>query len=248
MKDDNIERIRKILRHRQRSDLAELLQYSFSKIDESSTFGSHLFSTISTFEIYSPIENYERLSNLSEIDKKAIFSAVIEIFPPKSYSPEITDIKFYLDTTLKSEHENIECKGLKEVGFEYIKEQIEKCEDKIMNHDYDGAITNARTLLESVCLFILEENRISYKSDGNITKLYKEVSKVLKMDPSLFEDDCFKQILSGIISIINGLSNLRNVISDAHGRSKTNYYKPTKQQAILAVNVAKVISEYIYES
>jgi hypothetical protein len=68
------------------------------------------------------------------------------------------------------------------------------------------------------------------------------------MDPSLYLQDSFKQILSGIISIINGLSNLRNVMSDAHGKSKVKYYKPTERHAILAVNIANVISEFLYAS
>jgi len=248
MADANIEKVRKILRHRRRSNLAELLRYSISKIDESSTYGSYLFSTLSTFEIYSPIKNHERLNNLNEYDCKAILDAVLEVYPPKAYSPEITNIHFYVDMDLEPEHEVISCKGLKKAGFEYIKEQIEKCEDKIMNHDYDGAITNARTLVESVCLFILDESNIRYEYDGSLIKLYKEVYKALKMDPALYQEDCFKQILSGIISTINGLSNIRNVMSDAHGRSKTKYYKPTERHAILAVNSAKVISEFIYVS
>ncbi|MFH0931584.1 MAG: abortive infection family protein, partial [Candidatus Zixiibacteriota bacterium] len=95
-------------------------------------------------------------------------------------------------------------------------------------------------------LYILEESKIPYKSDGDLIKLYKEVYKVLKMDPATYQENCFKQILSGIISIVNGLSNLRNVMSDAHGKSKSKYYKPSDRHAILAVNVARIISEFLY--
>lgn len=248
MADVNIEKVRTLLRHRGRSDVAELLQYSISRIDESSTYGSYLFSTLSTFEIYSPIENHERLSSLNENDRKAILDSILEIFPPRAYSPEITGIRFYLDLDLKVEDQIIPSKGLKEVGFEYIREQINKCEQKIMKRDYDGAITNARSLVESVCLYILDECKTSCEYDGNLLKLYKETYKVLKMDPSVYPEESIKQILSGIVSIINGLSNVRNVMGDAHGRSKTKYYKPTDRHAILAVNSAKVISEFLYAS
>jgi hypothetical protein len=98
MVDADIEKAIKILRYRRRSDLAELLQYSISNIDESSTYGSYLFSTLSTFEIHSPIENHERLIKLSQDDKKVILDAVLEIHPPKSYSPEIINLQFYIDT------------------------------------------------------------------------------------------------------------------------------------------------------
>ena len=248
MVNNSIEKVIKVLKYQGRSDLAKLLQYSTSNIEESSTYGSFLFSTLSTFEIYSPIKNHEQLSNLSKDDQKAILDAVLKIYPPKAYSIEITNIQFYVDMGLEPEHEIISCKRLKEVGVEYIKEQIEKCEEKIMKHDYDGAITNARTLVESICLYILDESKIPYKFDGNLIKLYKEVCKVLKMDPAMYQEDCFKKILSGIISIMHGLSNLRNVMSDAHGKTKTEHYKPTDRHAVLAVNIAKVISEFLYTS
>jgi len=246
MANNSIEKVRKILKYQGRLDLAEFLQYSTSGINESSTYGSCLFSTLSTFEIYSPIKNHEQLSKLSKDDQKAILDAVLEIYPPKAYSIEITNIQFYVGTDLEPEHEIISCKGLKEIGFEYIKEQIEKCEEKIMKYDYDGAITNARTLVESVCLYILNKSGTPYNFDGNLIKLYKEVYKVLKMDPAMYQEDCFKQILSGIISTMNGLSTLRNVMSDVHGRQETKYYKPTDRHAVLAVNIAKVISEFLY--
>jgi hypothetical protein len=246
MAHSGVEKIRKILQYQGRADLAEFLKYSTSRIDESSTYGSYLFSTLSTFEIYSPIKNHKQLSNLNKDDQKAILDAVLKIYPPKAYSLEITNIQFYVDVDLEPEHEIISCKGLKELGVEYIKEQIEKCEEKIMKHDYDGAITNARTLVESICLYILEKSETPYKFDGNLTKLYKEVYKVLKMDPAMYQEDCFKQTLSGIISIVSGLSNLRNVMSDAHGKPETKHYKPTDRHAILAVNIAKVISEFLY--
>ena len=248
MADENIEKARKILQYRRRSDLAVLLQYSISNIDVSSTYGSCLFSVLSTFEIYSPLENHEQLSHLNENDKKTILDAVIEIFPPRKDSPEINEIQFYVNMDIKPGHKIISCKGISESGGEYINEQILKCEEKIMNCDYDGAITNARTLVESVCLFILEKSKISYKSDGNLIKLHKKVYEVLKMDPALYPYDCFKQILSGVISIINGLSNLRNVMGDAHARSERKDYKPNNRHALLAVNIAKVISEFLYTS
>ena len=59
MANNSIEKVRKILKYQGRFDLAEFLKYSTSGIDESSTYGNYLFSTLSTFEIYSPIENHE---------------------------------------------------------------------------------------------------------------------------------------------------------------------------------------------
>ncbi|OLN28967.1 abortive infection family protein [Desulfosporosinus metallidurans] len=247
MIDPGIEKVCKILIRRERADLADQLQNSHSVVDESSTYGSYSYSTISSFDIFSPIEDYEKLVKISDDEQKTLLNAVMLVYPPKDNSPEIRSLRFFVDFDLEPMH-HIDCKGLKELGFDYIKEQMQKCEVKIDNSDYDGAITNARTLVESVCLFILEENNVSSDCDGNLIKIYKEVNKVLKTDPSLYEEECFKQILSGMVSIINGLASLRNRMSDAHGRSNAKYYKPSVRHAILAMNSAKVISEFLYSS
>lgn len=97
MSHEDIEKIRKILKYRGRHDLAELLRHSTSQINESSTYGHYLFSTLSTFEIYSPLETHEKLKKISEEDKKEILNAVLEIYPPKEYSPEVVNIEFYVN-------------------------------------------------------------------------------------------------------------------------------------------------------
>jgi hypothetical protein len=97
MGSEDIEKIRKILKFRGRSDLADLLRHSTSKINVSNTYGSYLFSLLSTFEIFSPLETHEKLKKLSEEDKKEILNAVLEIYPPRENSPEIVDLEFYLN-------------------------------------------------------------------------------------------------------------------------------------------------------
>ena len=49
-----------------------------------------------------------------------------------------------------------------------------------------------------------------------------------------------------MIPLFNGISNLRNVMGDAHAKSKKKYYKPTERHALLAVNISKVISDFLY--
>ena len=246
--DEQIKAIRKILRFRKRPDLAELLLDSQSNIEQSSSYGSALFSVLSTFEIYSPIQKYEKLKILSKDDLSEIYNAVSDLYPVKDNSIEIANVEFHLSMNSNSEYDSVESKELQNVGFEYIRDQIVKCEEKISNLDFEGAISNSRTLVESVCSFILEESRIKFKRDGNLIKLHKEVSKVLEMDPSKFNHGHIKQILSGFISIINGLSSLRNDLGDSHGKTQQKYFKPSERHAILAVNSAKVISNYILAS
>jgi hypothetical protein len=66
----------------------------------------------------------------------------------------------------------------------FIMEQIEKCRTKTNQEDYDGAITNARSLVEAVLAAIEKEfdsNAPEY--DGDLPKLYKRVQKHLNLLP-----------------------------------------------------------------
>ncbi len=62
------------------------------------------------------------------------------------------------------------------------------------DNDPEGAITLARTLLESVCKHILDERNAQYKPDSDLPSLYKATSKELNIAPSQHSEDVFKQI------------------------------------------------------
>jgi hypothetical protein len=133
-----------------------------------------------------------------------------------------------------------------EPNHEFIEEQLNKCEQKVVKGDYDGAITNARSLLEAVLIEM--EKRLSPAPppyDGNLSKLYKRVQKNLNLDPSQKDiSDSLRQILSGLISIVSGLASLRNKMSDSHART----YKPSAHHAVLAVNASRTIVSFLFET
>lgn len=131
-------------------------------------------------------------------------------------------------------------------GHVFIDEQIKKSERKIQEGDYDGAITNARSLLEGVLTELekqLDENAPHY--DGDMPKLYKRVQKLLNLElrrPDI--EGPLKQILSGLVSIVVGVSGLSNRMGDRHVRS----YKPAKHHASLVINTAKTMANFIFET
>jgi len=131
-------------------------------------------------------------------------------------------------------------------SHEFIEEQVNKCDRKLQEGDYDGAITNARSLLEAVMFELegrLDSARPSY--DGDLPKLYKRVQKLLNLDPARTDiSDSLRQLLSGLTSVVAGLAPLRNKMGDAHVRT----YKPGRHHAKLAVNAAKTISDFIIDS
>ena len=132
------------------------------------------------------------------------------------------------------------------LSHEFIQEQVQKCDTKVSSGDYDGAITNARSLVEAVLYEIegrLQEDHPAY--DGDLQKLYKRVQKLLNLDPEMNSvSESLKTILRGLTNIIAGLAPLRNKMGDAHVRT----YKPERHHAKLAVNSAKTLSDFIIDS
>jgi hypothetical protein len=112
------------------------------------------------------------------------------------------------------------------------------------DNDPEGAITLARTLLESVCKHILDERGVVYKNDADLPTLYKATSKCLNIAPSQHSEDVFKRILGGCTAVVEGLGALRNRLSDAHGTGKLAV-KPSARHAELAVNLSGAVCQFL---
>ena len=113
--------------------------------------------------------------------------------------------------------------------------------------DPEGAITIARTLIESVLKHILDEKNIQYSESLELSELYKEVAKSLNLAPEQHQEKIFKQILGGANGIISGLGSLRNKLGDAHGKSKKNI-RPKERHSELAVNLAGSMALFLYKT
>ena len=113
--------------------------------------------------------------------------------------------------------------------------------------DSEGAITASRTLIESVCKAILDEQGIKYDDGDDLPSLYKQTSQSLNLSPSQHTEQIFKQILTGCISTITGLGALRNKVSDAHGKGKV-YSKPSPRHAESMVNLSGALSSFLIQT
>lgn len=96
---DSLDGVIKLLKHRNRPDLAQLLQRAVLELDESTQYGSRLFSIFTTARIHAPIEDYELLRQLPTSDQNEIFRTLREIHPPKDHSIEIDNLEFEVDTS-----------------------------------------------------------------------------------------------------------------------------------------------------
>lgn len=146
---------------------------------------------------------------------------------------------------IKLEHEDVKIEAIKILNHQYIIEQVNKADKKITEGDYDGAITNARTLLEAVLINIFEsKKREKFIYSGDLIQLFKDTRKILYLEVKADMPDSVKQILSGLNSIVNGIANMRNTMSDSHATQ----VKPPKHYAKLAVNGSKILSEFLLDA
>jgi len=138
----------------------------------------------------------------------------------------------------------VEPKIVSNMNDDFIKEQLEKCYAKIEREDFSGAITNARTLVERIMNIIIKKDKgEEFKRKGYLIKLYKEVKEILNLTISNNSSQETKEILSGLISIINGIAGLSNNFSDRHD----NDYITSKHYARLAVNSAITVVDFLLE-
>jgi len=108
LEKDSLDGLIRLLKHRGRRDLVDLLQRAWLELDESNQYGSYLFSTLTTARIHAPIKEYEQLRSLPDSDKQEILGALLEIHPPREHSIEITHVEFVVDASLPSEtHEDL---------------------------------------------------------------------------------------------------------------------------------------------
>lgn len=113
--------------------------------------------------------------------------------------------------------------------------------------DPEGAITVARTLLETVCKHILTDLGVSYEEGADLSKLYGQTSNALSLAPDQHTEQVFKQILGGCKTVVDGLAALRNRLSDAHGRGPSRA-KPAPRHAELAVNLAGATATFLVQT
>ena len=132
---------------------------------------------------------------------------------------------------------------LPELNSDYVHEIWQRALER-RTSNLDGAITLARTLIESVCKHILDDLGVEHDTAADLPKLYRLTSEQLNLAPSQHTEDIFRRILGGCTSVVEGLGALRNRISDAHGQGiKT--YRPSARHAELAVNLAGTMAMFL---
>jgi Abortive infection C-terminus len=132
---------------------------------------------------------------------------------------------------------------LKSLDEDSVHAVWKKAMDRRMS-DPEGAITAARTLLESVCKHVLDELAVPYPDDADPAKLWALCAEQLNLSPTQHAEPVFRSILGNCQSIVNNLAAIRNKISDAHGKGKRTV-RPKARHAELAVNLAGSMAAFL---
>ncbi|MEM9353289.1 MAG: abortive infection family protein [Planctomycetota bacterium] len=210
-------------------------------------------------------------NRLRELNGSAVLSALVcEVLDPRGFMDsqfDWSEAAEYLNNRLRYDgFEVVKEKGLAQIrdlagslvacdhpfegstdeGHLFIDEQIAKSQKRIEEGDFDGAITNARSLLEAVLREIERHDETSpSKYDGDLIKLYRRIQKKLNLEPGQTDlDSSLKQVLTGMNSVVNGIAALSNRLGDRHVR----IYRPAKHHAILVVNAAKTLVSFLFET
>jgi len=132
---------------------------------------------------------------------------------------------------------------LEEFNPDTVHAAWQKALDRRTN-DPEGAITAARSLLESVCKHILDDAGVEYSAKSDLPRLWGQCAEELRLAPQQHEEQLFKTILGNCQSVVSSLGALRNRIGDAHGLGR-RAVKPKSRHAELAVNLAGTMASFL---
>lgn len=166
-------------------------------------------------------ENYQELNDI-EIDYayKIIIERVIkEINELLKFSQkELAIVSDNIIIKPVTDDIKIETPKIKNIDREYIQRKAQQAINHIEQDRFDTALTQARTLLEEVFCYVLEKKNIEPVVVGRIGDLYKQVREVYNMHINDTTDKRVKKLISGLNTIVDAVSEMRNNISDAHGQ------------------------------
>ena len=140
------------------------------------------------------------------------------------------------------------------VGFRGVANSIEHTVHEVWERaqsrradDPDGAITLARTLLETVCKHILTEQAVAYDEGDELPRLYRLTAESLRIAPNDATADAFRRIFGACTSIVGSLGTIRNRMGDAHGRG-ADALRVEPRYARLAVNLSGAMATFLVET
>jgi hypothetical protein len=184
------------------------------------------------------------VSILAEIYNKHLNADGFEIIQTDEISgkPVFAGHKKHIDKEhLISQKEEIK----KYLNTEYVSNKIKIMTDAL-NKDTDLAIGTAKELIETTCISILKQKKVIIDTNWSLSRLIKETSGNVDYTPNTDKaKKSISQILGGISSIVQGVSELRNTYGTGHGKEANFKVLETKYAKLLVGVVSEIIIFYL---
>jgi hypothetical protein len=113
--------------------------------------------------------------------------------------------------------------------------------------DPPAGISAACSLIEALCKAYIEDEHLELPSKEIIKDLWRAVSKDLGLTPGSMVDQDINRILSGMISVVDGIGALRTHVGSAHGHGR-EMYSLEPRHARLAIHAAHTLATFIVET
>ena len=139
-----------------------------------------------------------------------------------------------------------------------LEQMIKNLDFISINQEFDRAIINVESspreavsassnILESICKIYIEQNALTPPNKQDLKALFTVVRKDLNITTDTIEDEDILKIISGVLSVVDGISALRTHASSAHGAGiKTYTLEP--RHARLAIHSSHTIALFLLES
>ena len=188
------------------------------------------------------------ISTLIELYNRNLASTGFEIGVAK----ELLGKAFYHGYEKSLGHNQLESKTVeikKCFDSKYVNSKIDTMVNTIST-DTDLAIGMAKELMETTCKSILKTKNIEVDKQWSLLKLLKETTNSLDFTPKEVTEAekaerAIKQILSGISSIIQGVSELRNSYGSGHGKDSDFKGLETEYAKLLVGVVSEIVILYL---
>jgi len=116
-----------------------------------------------------------------------------------------------------------------------------------VNSSPRDAVSASCNILESIFKVYITDEKLSKPKKQDLQGLWKIVRSDLGFETSRVEDEDLKRILSGMLSVVDGIGAFRTHASSAHGQGR-KVYKIKPRHARLAVHSAHTLALFVLEA
>jgi hypothetical protein len=135
---------------------------------------------------------------------------------------------------------------IRDRDFEAVNAEFDRALQSIDSNPRE-AVSAASNILEAACKTIIEDEQFDMPAKQDLKSVWNVVRKNFGFDPATVSDQDLQRILTGLLSIIEGIGALRTHASTAHAQGRKPY-KLEPRHARLAVHAAHTAALFVLET